>query len=63
MLTGADRTRFWAEHGTKLMVMGAIVLVVLPVLNFFSEFISHQALRGNYAMRIRWTAHRYVLRQ
>ena len=45
------------------MVMGAIVLVALPVLNFFSESISHQGLRGNYAMRIRWTAHRYVLRQ
>ena len=36
---------------------------VLPVLNFISESISHQGLRGNYAMRIRWTAHRYVLRQ
>jgi ATP-binding cassette subfamily B multidrug efflux pump len=63
LLTAADRATFWDEHGTKLMVMGAIVLVVLPVLNFISESISHQGLRGNYAMRIRWTAHRYVLRQ
>ena len=63
VLTGADRATFWAENGTKLMVMGAIVLVALPVLNFISESISHQGLRGNYAMRIRWTAHRYVLRQ
>ena len=63
LLTGADRAAFWTEHGTKLMVMGAIVLVALPVLNFVSESISHQGLRGNYAMRIRWTAHRYVLRQ
>jgi ATP-binding cassette subfamily B multidrug efflux pump len=45
------------------MVMGAIVLVALPILSFFNESISHQGLRGNYAMRIRWTAHRYVLRQ
>jgi len=63
VLTGADRATFWAEYGTTLMVMGAIVLVVLPVLSFISESISHQALRGNFAMRIRWTAHRYVLRQ
>jgi ATP-binding cassette subfamily B multidrug efflux pump len=33
------------------------------LLNFVSESISHQGLRGNYAMRTRWTAHRYVLRQ
>ncbi|MCB1377179.1 MAG: ABC transporter ATP-binding protein [Alphaproteobacteria bacterium] len=62
-LTAADRTSFWSEHGTKLMVMGVIVLIVLPLLNFISETISHQGLRGNYAMRIRWVAHRYVLRQ
>ena len=45
------------------MLMGALVLLVLPVLNFISEAISHQGLRGNFAMRIRWLAHRYVLRQ
>ena len=58
LLSAADRATFWAEHGTKLMVMGAIVLVALPILSFFSEAISHQGLRGSYAMRIRWTAHR-----
>jgi ATP-binding cassette subfamily B multidrug efflux pump len=63
LLTGADRATFWQAHGTELMVMGAIALIVLPGLNFFSEAVSHQGLRGNYAMRIRWTAHRYVLRQ
>jgi ATP-binding cassette, subfamily B, multidrug efflux pump len=63
LLANADRATFWETHGTKLMVMGAIVLIVLPVLNFISESISHQGLRGNYAMRIRWAAHRYVLRQ
>ena len=63
LLTTANRETFWADHGTKLMVMGAIVLVALPVLSFISESVVHQGLRGNYAMRIRWTAHRYVLRQ
>jgi ATP-binding cassette subfamily B multidrug efflux pump len=62
-LTAANRETFWQDHGTKLIVMGAVVLIVLPLLNFISESISHQGLRGNYAMRIRWTAHRYVLRQ
>ena len=62
-LTAADRAQFWQDHGLKLAVMGVIVLVALPALNFVSESVSHQGLRGNYAMRIRWEAHRYVLRQ
>ncbi|MBI3672252.1 MAG: ABC transporter ATP-binding protein, partial [Rhizobiales bacterium] len=63
LLSKADRTGFWSSHGAWLAFMGALVLVVLPVLNFVSESISHQGLRGNFAMRTRWTAHRYVLRQ
>ncbi len=63
LLAAANRDTFWDDHGTQLMVMGAIVLVALPLLSFINESISHQGLRGNYAMRIRWTAHRYVLRQ
>ncbi len=63
MLTNANRATFWQDHGNALMLMGAIVLFALPVLNFISEAIQHQGLRGNYAMRIRWLAHRYVLRQ
>ena len=63
LLTAANRETFWQDHATQLIVMGALTLVLLPVLNFFSEAVSHQGLRGNYAMRIRWVAHRYVLRQ
>ncbi len=63
LLGSADRATFWATHGAWLAFMGVIVLVVLPGLNFISESISHQGLRGGFAMRIRWLAHRYVLRQ
>jgi ATP-binding cassette subfamily B multidrug efflux pump len=63
LLSAADRGTFWQANGDKLMLMGGIVLIVLPLLNFISESVSHQGLRGNYAMRIRWSAHRYVLRQ
>ena len=51
LLAEADRATFWQTHGLKLAAMGAIVLLALPVLNFISESISHQGLRGNYAMR------------
>ncbi len=63
LLSAADRATFWEDNSTKLILMGALVLLVLPALNFISEAISHQGLRGAFAMRIRWLAHRYVLRQ
>ncbi len=63
LLTAANRATFWQDHGVQLMAMGAMALILLPFLNFVSEAVAHQGLRGNYAMRIRWTAHRYVLRQ
>ena len=63
LLTSAERANFWQTHGLWLALMAALVVIVLPALNFISESISHQGLRGNFAMRTRWAAHRYVLRQ
>ncbi len=63
LVTTADRSNFWQTHGIWLGLMGALVVIVLPALNFVSESISHQGLRGNFAMRTRWAGHRYVLRQ
>ncbi len=54
---------FWSEYGLFLTAMAVLVLVVLPILKFFYEAINHQGLMGNMAMRTRWQAHRYVLRQ
>ena len=39
------------------------MLLVLPMMKFFYEFVVHQGLLGSFAMRTRWQAHRYVLRQ
>jgi ATP-binding cassette subfamily B multidrug efflux pump len=63
LLSKADRTNFWQANGLWLALMGVLVLVILPGLNFVSESVSHQGLRGNFAMRVRWVAPRYVLRQ
>jgi ATP-binding cassette subfamily B multidrug efflux pump len=62
-LNAAKPDTFWAEHGTYLVAMSVVVLVILPVLKFFYECVNHQGLMGNFAMRTRWQAHRYVLRQ
>jgi len=54
---------FWAEEGGKLMGMGLLVLIVVPLLITLHSLIVHQTLLGNYPMSIRWMAHRYLLSQ
>ena len=39
------------------------LLVLLPALQFVDTHIIHQTLLGNLPQRIRWMAHRYLLRQ
>ncbi len=62
-LSSADKANFLAEEGDKLVLIGAVILVVLPLLSLFASLLSHQTIMGNYPMRIRWLAHRYLLRQ
>ena len=62
-LSGADRGGFWAAEGSRLVVMGAILMIGLPVLQVLFSLIMHQTLMGNMPQRIRWQAHRYLLRQ
>jgi ATP-binding cassette subfamily B multidrug efflux pump len=58
-----DRSTFLAEESTSLFWMGALILVILPSLVILQSFITHQTLLGNYPMRIRWQAHRYLVGQ
>ncbi len=51
------------ESKHELLVMGAIVLIGLPVTVFLHSLVMHQTLLGNFPMRIRWQAHRYLLGQ
>jgi len=53
----------FVEAKNKLLLMGAIVLLGLPLTVFFHGLIMHQTLLGNFPMRIRWQAHRYLLGQ
>ncbi len=54
---------FLAREGLTLGLMGAMVLVGLPVTVFLHSVIVHQVLIGNYPMIARWQMHRYLLRQ
>lgn len=58
-----DPATFLEEESTSLIWMGALVLVILPSLVIIQSFLTHQTLLGNYPMRIRWQAHRYLIGQ
>jgi len=62
-MQASDPATFMAAHSTKLWVIGALILVVWPLFNFLDATIEHQGLLGNFAMQIRWRAHRYLIRQ
>ncbi|MDO5705844.1 MAG: ABC transporter ATP-binding protein [Paracoccus sp. (in: a-proteobacteria)] len=54
---------FWDTEGNWLILLAIVVLVVLPLIDVLAELVMHQTLIGNFPQRIRWQAHRYLLRQ
>ncbi|RMC37379.1 ABC transporter ATP-binding protein [Paracoccus alkanivorans] len=62
-LSDTPREVFWQEQGSRLALMAVVLLVLMPVLNLLGSLILHQSLMGNFPQRIRWQAHRYLLRQ
>jgi ATP-binding cassette, subfamily B, multidrug efflux pump len=62
-LGAADRATFWAENQNELLFYSALSVLFLPLFSAIADSVENQGLRGNFAMRIRWLAHRYMLRQ
>jgi len=58
-----DPSTFIEQEKIRLIWMGLLVLVALPGLVMLESMITHQAIMGNYPMRIRWLAHKYLLKQ
>ncbi|MFB0912594.1 MAG: ABC transporter ATP-binding protein, partial [Glaciecola sp.] len=58
-----DKATFISEEMNSLIWMGLVVMVFLPVLVILQSALTHQSLLGNFPMRIRWQAHRYLLGQ
>ena len=54
---------FWQSSRSELIWMTFILLIGLPVSVLMHSLIMHQTLLGNFPMRIRWQAHRYLLGQ
>ncbi len=62
-LAGAEPATFWSDHLWWLIGVGALILIVMPLVDLIHETFNNQVIMGNFPMRIRWLAHRYVLRQ
>lgn len=62
-LSTANRTTFLADEGQTLAIMGAVVLVLIPLCYFIHSMLLHQTIYGNFPMAIRWRMHRLMLGQ
>jgi ATP-binding cassette subfamily B multidrug efflux pump len=58
-----EKATFLQEEMSSLTWMGLVVMVFLPALVILQSALTHQSLLGNFPMRIRWQAHRYLLGQ
>jgi ATP-binding cassette, subfamily B, multidrug efflux pump len=62
-LAETSRDRFWAEHGTELLIVAAAILIARPLAWLGRESLDDIAFRPNAVMFTRWRAHRHVIGQ
>ena len=61
-LSGVSRELLWQQEGTHLAILAA-VLLLSTVFIVMQTMFKHQALAGNFPMRLRWNFHRLMLNQ
>ncbi|GIF69227.1 multidrug ABC transporter ATP-binding protein [Asanoa ishikariensis] len=62
-LAAGNPQTLWAEHGTELVTVVVLVLLVRPVINLVGEALDDISFRANARPLARWRAHRHVSRQ
>ncbi len=62
-LANAERVGFLEREGRLLWLMGAFLLLALPLAVLLHSLVVHQTLLGNYPMIARWQMHRHLLKQ
>ncbi|MBT8153574.1 ABC transporter ATP-binding protein/permease [Epibacterium ulvae] len=58
-----DPAEVWETYGTELLLVGAFILVLRPILQLFDVLLLNNAVIPNFGTIIRWRAHKHVLRQ
>ncbi|MDX9885834.1 ABC transporter ATP-binding protein [Thauera sp.] len=61
-LAAVEPARLWVDEGGKLMLLAAIIIGSIALVTV-QTMLKHQALAGNFPMRLRWNFHRLMLGQ
>lgn len=62
-LGNSDPNSLIVDESARLLWMGLVILVFLPLAGFIQSLLLHQTVIGNFVMTIRWKAHRWMLGQ
>jgi len=62
-LSGKPDPSLLEERGGYFLGMALLVLIGMPCMIFLHTVLIHQSILGNYPMSIRWSMHRYLLKQ
>ena len=57
------RETFFAVHGTTLLIMAGVALILRPLLTLLHDLLVHQTINPGLNTLVRWQNHRYVLKQ
>jgi ATP-binding cassette, subfamily B, multidrug efflux pump len=61
-LSKIPAAQLWAQASDKLLLLG-VILLVSPLAVALQTMLKHQALAGNFPMKLRWNFHRLMLSQ
>jgi ATP-binding cassette, subfamily B, multidrug efflux pump len=62
LATGTPQ-QVWHDYGTEILLVGAVVLILRPILTGIDVALLHNTILPNFGTMIRWRAHSHVLRQ
>ncbi len=62
LATGTPQ-QVWHDYGTEILLVGAAVLILRPILTGVDVALLHNTILPNFGTMIRWRAHSHVLRQ
>ena len=63
MKDAASPSEFWRENAGQLVLMALVTAGLRPLLSLLADLVKQQMIVAPVQGRIRWQAHRYVLRQ
>jgi ATP-binding cassette subfamily B multidrug efflux pump len=63
LLATTGPAQVWALHGSEILLVGAAILILRPILLVANVALLHNTILPNFGTMIRWRAHSHVIRQ